>query len=987
MKKKLILLILALPLFLMISLFTATSTVSLTVKVPVSGIEIIGNDIVYLDFDINETYKVDYAVYPTNAQNQEIVFTTEKVEGFDYATLEYTDGKIVPKSIGLAKVYLTTVDGGYKDSFIVQVDSAKLQSIECSVEKESILVGEKLNISTIFKPANTSNLLLEYSSSDETVVKVSKSGQITGVGRGTAVITVTSQANPAIMDTITINVYQNEPITFVTPNVLTWNHSGAIQMSIKDILDYEYSYKAYDSNGIELAQDKFIATFDASNKNDGRIILNYDYKDSSYIGSIKIVVYALYDGTTVSEECTVSFVNEINVSFDKPNYEFFAGQNAVTVFNVLPEGIEVTFSCILSNSNIQIIKIDDGIITLYANKAGVTKLTLRVTDANTNQYKDVEIDIIVKPKSFIISESAKTFGDENILAVGGKEFDGSDNKVSISISYKESEIGEEFLNNLSFVTDNENVQVDKNGVIKIASGFKGKVSIYGVFKYGDIEYRTTSLSVFCVGDGVNIRNFEELYYTVKNGLPVVLQEDVINDFGIIDGEEFYNQNTVTKIHTTFDDTYYKNSGKLDQAEVMILLEFKNDLYGNGHTINANNVTMQLDDTGTLKADSLFKGPLNFVSMTESASSAVSVKAQDNICYALYDNVTVRNVKLYGCSLTADEEGNYYMTDLEYVGTTVEVMGDNVNISFARIHNGRTVLRVFGHIDDPTRQITVNISNSVLGGAREFIIRMGSNNVINCPPAATPDKFISVRLNGDESITFPAQKAYSKMADAEKSIYDKSFIKTFVNVKNSVFRDAGIFAIGIDSHFSGVYLAQGKDVFAGGGYASFVSSWYNLAKTSYGAKLTFEGEVRMYNWKNIKDIDSSTLIKIVGDSMFATQLEFDVGSMIENIADNPNFKNIIYEKEGERYVHAGIAFFGGGKNYGVFELKNTDKTQFSQFVGYEISLDEVGKGFLASAAGKEKFYFMLHDSTTQFLPETQDFYLNSKNAFDCIYKVD
>ncbi len=987
MKKKLILLILALPLFLMIGLFTATHTVSLAVKVPVSGIDIIGNDVVYLDFDINETYRIDYTVYPTNAQNQNVVFSTEAIEGYDYARLEYTDGRIVPKSIGLAKVYLATVDGGYRDSFIVQVDSAKLQSIACSVEKEAILIGEKLTVSTVFKPADASALLLEYSSSDESVAKVNSKGQITGVGRGSAVITVTSKENPAVKDTVTVSVYQNEPLAIVNPSVSTWNYSGTIEMSIRDSLDYEYSYKAYGADGAELAEEQFSAVFDTSGKADGRILLRYDCRDTSYVGSVKIAVYAAYDGTVVSEECTVTFVDEIAVSFDQENIEFFAGQNAMIPFSVIPEGAEVTYSYTVSNDNIQIITVSDGVIALHTSKAGVTALTLRVTDTETGQFKEIRADVVIKPKSLIISETAKTFGDENILAVGGKEFDGSDNRVSVSIAYKESEAGEGFVENLYFVTDSEKVQVGKNGVIAIDEGFRGEVNVYGVFKYGEVEYKTASVKIFCVGDGINVRNFKELYYTVKQGLPVVLHADITDDFGMIDGEEFYSESTVAKIHTTYDDTYYKNIGKEDQAKIKVLLEFKNDLYGNGFTINASNVTMRLDNTGALKADALFRGPLNFVSMTESEVSAVSVKAQDNICYALYDGVTVRNVKLYGCSLSADQNGNYDMTDLNYVGTTVEVLGDNVNIQFARIHNGRTVLRAFGHIDDPAKQIRVNISNSVLGVAREFIIRMGSNAFVDCPAAENPDSFTSVRLDGDTNTAFPKQKTYASMTEAERETYDGKFIKTFVNVKNSVFHDAGIFAVGIDAHFSGVYLAQGRDIFKGGSYGSFVSSWYDLAKTSYGAKLTFEGEVRMFNWKNIKDVDSSTLIEIVGNSSFATQLEFNVGDMVEGIADDPNFKNIIYNKGGEKYVHAGIAFFGGGKNYGVFECKNAEETQFSQFVGYEIGLDDVDKGFLAAAAGREKFYFMLYDSTSQFLPETQDAYLDSKNAYDCIYKAD
>ncbi len=987
MKKKLILLILVLPLFLMVSLFTATKTVSLTYKVPVSGIDIIGDSAVYLDLDTEETYKVDYAVYPTNAHNKKVTFSTESVEGFDLAGLEFIDGYIVPRSIGMAKVLVTTADGGYRDSFVVRVDSNRLQSMECTVEKSSLLVGDTVSISTTFKPANAQNLLLEYVSSNENVARVNNKGQITGVGRGSAVITATSKANPSIQEEILINVYQNEPLVIDRAEVKTWNHEGVIHISVRDSLDYTYTYKAYDAYGIELAADRFTASFDTSGKDTGHILLNYNCQDTAYTGAVRIEIFASYDGTVVSEECQVTFVREIELSFDQEIYDFFAGQNVMATFSVVPEGADVTYTYTTSNNNVQIITVSDGIVALYAGKAGVTELTIRATDAITGQFKEASVEIVVKPRSLIISESASTFGDENLLTVGAKEFDGSESRVQIGLSYKASEAGHGFADNLFFVTDHADVSVDQNGRIKISNGYTGSVKIRGVFRYKDIAYETAPFNVLCVGDGVNVRSFKELYYTVQAGKPVVLQADVVEDFGIIDGQPFYTESTVTKIHTTYDDTYYKNIGKQDEAVVKILLEFRNDLYGNGFTVNAGNVTMQLDGTGALKADALFRGPLNFVSMTESAVSAVSVKAQDNICFALYENVNVRNVKLYGCTLETDEDGNYDLADLDYVGTTVEVLGDNVGIWYTRIHNGRTVLRAFGDIDDPSKEIHLDISNSVLGGAREFILRIGSNLFVNCPKTEDSASYAPVSLPGDTVQSFPAQKRYEQMTDAERAAYEQRFIKTFVSVKNSVFTDAGIFAIGMDSHFSGVYLAQGRDIFKNGTYASFVSAWYDLAKTSYGAKLTFKGEVRMYNWKDVEEIDSSTLIEIVGESSFASQLEFNVRDMVKGIAENDSFQNIIYNEDGKQYVHAGIAFYGGGNNYSVFEFEDTAATQFTQLTGYQIGLDDVDKGFLASAAGKEEFYFLLHDSTAQFLPDTQEALLLSGDAYDCIYIKD
>ena len=77
MNKRLILLILALPLILMLSLFTTANSVSIAIQVPVTGLEIIlegGNPMVYVNLDDEDggKYTIDYVVYPTNATNKEV---------------------------------------------------------------------------------------------------------------------------------------------------------------------------------------------------------------------------------------------------------------------------------------------------------------------------------------------------------------------------------------------------------------------------------------------------------------------------------------------------------------------------------------------------------------------------------------------------------------------------------------------------------------------------------------------------------------------------------------------------------------------------------------------------------------------------------------------------------------------------------------------------------------------------------------------------
>lgn len=987
MKKRLILLILVLPIFLMLCLFAVTKTVSLAVEVPVSGIEINGEKIVYLDLEKNEKYEMDYTVYPTNAKNQEVTFSVEQVGEDRLAELEYKDGYIIPKSGGTAKVYLTTVDGGFKDSLLVFVESSGLESISSTTPKSSILVNEKIKISTTFIPSTAADLSLEYKSSNEKVARVNNKGEIVGVGRGTAVITVSSMADPTVNDTIEITVYQDDAVS-IAPEISTSQYESSINISLNDKINYVYSFKAYDEDGNELSEDDFTVEFDTTEWESESVKLNYRCLDKNYEGQIRIVIYASYDGTTVESECVVSFSKEIKVSFDQSVFAVEAGKNSSATFTVTPDDTDVTYDVDFSNDNAVFVRAIDGVIFFHTEKAGITTVTLTVTDEETGTEKVATADIVVTPKNFVVKEISNTYGDENLLAVGATEFGGAPNKIALSLFYDKNRVGAGFADKLSFTTNVADVTLSKDGVIRIENGYVGKATVYGTFSYGDVEYKTPGFTIMCVGDGVNVRNFKELYQTVKAEKPVVLHGNIIDDFGYIDGQMYYTEDTVTKMHTTYDDTYYKNVGAEDKAFIKILLEFKNDIYGNGYTINAGNVTMQLDSTGALKSDALFRGPLNFVSATESGASAASVKAQDNVSFAVFEGVNVRNVKLYGCTLEADSEGNIDLTDLNYVGTTVEVFGDNVDLRYARIHNGRTVLRVFGDVADPMKQIHVNVSNSVLGGAREFIIRMGSNAFKDCQTTDDINNYVPSTLDGDPGLSFPVQKTYANMSDTEKAAYEAAFIKTFVDVENSVLTDAGIFAIGIDSHFSGSYLQQGSS--SSSSYKSLIANWHDLAKTSYGAKLAFKGEVRMFCWKDVDAIDSSTLIECTDGFELAELLTLNVGELIDAVTENDSFKNIVYKENPENeaapsYVHAGITFFGGGKNYGVFDSSEMNQdSQFSELNGYEIGLGQAGKSFLELAAGKEKFYFLLHDATSTFLPQNQESILNSENAYECIY---
>ena len=666
---------------------------------------------------------------------------------------------------------------------------------------------------------------------------------------------------------------------------------------------------------------------------------------------------------------------------DKPSLSIANGASAVGIalgsnrysekINAPSTPVTFKYELSLANANVNAAE-SNGYVFIDVLKAGVTELTVKaVNSTNEAEYILLTQYVVVTPTTLSVPNSfVDTNAIEQIWTVGRL---GAERLPALSIGgINADKIGEGFYSNVSWVSENENVTVSEDGriTLKDVSADPEIVEIRAVFSYEGVEFKSAPLKVRCVYDGINVFGYSELYAeTLKaEPRPVVLQTDIKDDF---------SSTNFTWMRSTYDLTYYYNIGKSeDDMRVKVLLTFKNDLYGNGYEINAHNATIgTLDSTGNPTESTLFRGPLNFVAMTDSGG-AISVKAQDNIVFALYENVKVNNVVLKSCDLTA-VDGKVDLRELEFAGTTVEVLGDNVTIEYSRLMNGRTVLRIFGDVKDAEKEINVTVKNTLIKGSREFNARIGSNRFEFSENVASP------YLPGDESgSAYNSKNSYSTMSDSAKAEYDDKYINTFVTFENVVFEDSGIFDIAIDSHFAGEALRDGT------GYLSGVlHGWKNLAKTSYGAKVTLKDDVRLYSWKAVDDIDSGTIIENTfassgaGDNIFAN-LKFDVKDIIKNAASSGgNYSNILYTYEGKEYVHAGIVVFGGGKNYSIVENL---VTEFNHTLSvYNVALRELqGQGYLEAASGAEPFSFIAYNRDSTFTYANQ---ISMTNKYDCLYK--
>ncbi len=450
---------------------------------------------------------------------------------------------------------------------------------------------------------------------------------------------------------------------------------------------------------------------------------------------------------------------------------------------------------------------------------------------------------------------------------------------------------------------------------------------------------------FVVVDGVNIYSYEDLIRATdksSDGEAIALRVNLESKanlsrtnsrhFGYASGDP-YEYKT---FESTYDTDFLKKMGKPTQLKAAI--EIKADVYGNGHTVNLHDFAYptEIDPATNIAIPSLsdvFAGnPLEFVT-----AGGLSVYGQGNVGFWVHgDGITLNNVVLKNCNNVDN------LSNLDYVGTVVEVTGNDVTIKNSTLLNGRTVVRSFSN-----ERLTID--NCILAYAREFIYKQGSN------------KFVRPKQSGSE------QKPWE---EAQKDLFDYDNLPeaakkgdSSATIKDTSFYRSGIFCIGMDTHFAGEYLYK---------WIGNNQKINDLAATSYKSTLDLVGDVKFYDWKEIKGMDSSTL---VSGTLQGNKFSIDISGILTQYDSTHNAGLI---KNG-KYVHGGIAFFGGGFNlseiyfngervkccndYGAGASKGINN---DQFVSLNIALNDpifdTFSTLFSKAAGEGEFSFCVYRNT-------------------------
>ena len=119
----------------------------------------------------------------------------------------YPDGSFKPKApLTRAEALVAVVK-------LLNQETAVLKSIRVSQETMTLEEGgETGNLTVKFTPSNAENKNVSWSSSDTNVATVDDDGVVTSIAEGTAIITVTSDADEAITDETTVSVVKADDV-------------------------------------------------------------------------------------------------------------------------------------------------------------------------------------------------------------------------------------------------------------------------------------------------------------------------------------------------------------------------------------------------------------------------------------------------------------------------------------------------------------------------------------------------------------------------------------------------------------------------------------------------------------------------------------------------------------------------------------------------------------------------------------------------------
>ena len=216
MKNRVISLILVIPLVLLFCVFSASNIVSLSVPIAVSSVSIFHNEQEVVNLAQGDEFQINAQVYPKNATNKGLIYSYEVInKGVmpDAQFLEINEsGLVKAKGCGTAKISVTTKDGAYKKSFILEVVSTKAIDLIVNLDKtENVFIGDEFSVLATVVPQEALDKNVKFTSSNNSVLTVDKTLNSSPIKTSSVLSKLTIKSIALVLTTSKIKLFSPSP--------------------------------------------------------------------------------------------------------------------------------------------------------------------------------------------------------------------------------------------------------------------------------------------------------------------------------------------------------------------------------------------------------------------------------------------------------------------------------------------------------------------------------------------------------------------------------------------------------------------------------------------------------------------------------------------------------------------------------------------------------------------------------------------------------
>ena len=163
----------------------ATSSITVTAAtVNVAGISLSSNS---ETLRVGETIQLGTTIIPSDATDCSVSWSSSNV-----AVATVNNGLVTAVNIGTATVTVTTNDGDYSDTALINVEKTPVTSVNLNTSSETLHVNDTVQLTATVIPSDATDASVSWSSDNTSAATVNSNGFVTAKGIGSATITVTT---------------------------------------------------------------------------------------------------------------------------------------------------------------------------------------------------------------------------------------------------------------------------------------------------------------------------------------------------------------------------------------------------------------------------------------------------------------------------------------------------------------------------------------------------------------------------------------------------------------------------------------------------------------------------------------------------------------------------------------------------------------------------------------------------------------------------